>query len=43
MFWEMRKSAEGGSEIVVREIGEFDLFDTFECGQCFRYERLSKE
>ena len=42
MFWEMRKSAAGGSEIAVQEIGEFDLFDTFECGQCFRYEKISK-
>ena len=29
--------------MLVRDIGEFDLSDTLECGQCFRYERVERE
>ena len=43
MFWEIKKSAKGGSDILVTDIGEFDLSDTLLCGQCFRYERVSRE
>lgn len=30
----------GRSALAARGIGEYDLADTMECGQCFRYERL---
>lgn len=43
MFWEIKNSAKGGTDIVVSGIGEFDLADTLECGQCFRYERVNRE
>ncbi len=39
MFYERIKLDDGREAIRVSELGYYSLNDTFECGQCFRYEK----
>ena len=43
MFYKREKVSENAEAIVVSELGFYSLYDTFECGQCFRYELICKE
>ena len=43
MFYKREKISDGGEAIVVNDIGFYSLRDTFECGQCFRYELVREE
>lgn len=43
MFEKKRTEIDGESVIEVTGLGYYDLYDTFECGQAFRYELLRKE
>ena len=43
MFYKIEKMDDGASVIRVFELGDYDLKDTFECGQCFRYEEIKKD
>ncbi len=40
MFVRNRKTVEGREALVISGLGEYDLTDTLECGQCFRYEAV---
>ena len=40
MFYKIEDDGRGGSVITVTELGDYDLRDTLECGQCFRYELI---
>ena len=42
MFYEI-DNFQCKNSIIVTDIGDFSLKDTFECGQCFRYEEVQKE
>ncbi len=42
MFYERINMPDGREAIRVFGLGRYDLKDTFECGQCFRYELISK-
>jgi len=41
MFYKIETDTDGSAVITVTELGDYDLRDTFECGQCFRYELIS--
>ena len=43
MFEKKRTEIDGESVIEVTGLGYYDLYDTFECGQAFRYECLVRE
>ena len=43
MFFESKEELYGRSAIVVSGLGDYDLKDTLECGQCFRYEEIKNE
>ena len=43
MFEKKTANVFGRSCIAVTGLGEYDLCDTMECGQCFRYERIESE
>ncbi len=43
MFYKREKVSENGEAIVVSGLGFYSLYDTFECGQCFRYELIKRE
>ncbi len=43
MFYKRITAEDGRSAILVSDLGSYDLKDTFECGQCFRYERVREE
>ncbi len=43
MFYEKLKLFRGEEAIVARGLGDYDLSDTFECGQAFRYELIKQE
>ena len=40
MYNKMRQNVNGKDAIVVTNLGKYNLTDTLECGQCFRYERV---
>lgn len=40
MFTKTQAILSGRSCILVEGLGEYSLADTFECGQCFRYEKI---
>ena len=40
IFSYKKKVIDGTEAIVVRTKGAYSLFDTLECGQCFRYEKI---
>lgn len=40
MFWQKKKDNSGKDSIYVGGLGKYSLKDSFECGQCFRYQRL---
>ena len=40
MFWKKEDFLYGRKCIKVGGLGEYDLHDTMECGQCFRFERV---
>lgn len=40
MYNKMRQNVNGKDAIVVTNLGKYNLADTLECGQCFRYERV---
>ena len=42
MFEKFRSVFDGKEAIAVRNIGEYSLKDTMECGQCFRYEKIER-
>ncbi len=43
MFYKRIKSEDGRDAIMVTDLGSYDIKDTFECGQCFRYERVCEK
>ena len=43
MFYKMKENAEGKPDIEVSGLGHYSLKDTFECGQCFRYEECDTD
>ena len=43
MFYERIILPDGRDAIWVKELGEYCLKDTFECGQCFRYELVEEK
>ena len=43
MFYERINMPDGRDAIRVSGLGAYSLKDTFECGQCFRYEMISEE
>ena len=43
MFFESKEEIHGRCAIVVTGLGDYDLKDTLECGQCFRYEEKKNE
>jgi len=43
MFYERIKLSDGREAISVTGIGYYSLKDTFECGQCFRYELIKED
>ena len=43
MFYKITKEENGSQNIEVYELGYYNLTDTFECGQCFRHERIRSE
>ena len=43
MFYKKEKSPDGRFCILASDIGHYSLKDTFECGQCFRYELISED
>ena len=43
MFYKIETDELGETRITVTDLGDYDLGDTFECGQCFRYELISDE
>ena len=43
MFYKMQKDEYGSQNIEVSGLGFYNLRDTFECGQCFRHERIRSE
>ena len=43
MFYKIHTKADEKNTMEVTGLGEYDLKDTFECGQCFRYEVIRKE
>ncbi len=40
MFYKRINDESGRSAIAVYDAGSYDIKDTFECGQCFRYEKV---
>ena len=42
MFDKIETVFDGKKAILVRGLGRYDLKNTMECGQCFRYERLPR-
>ena len=40
MFYKIEREANGSTTVTVTGLGDYDLRDTFECGQCFRYELI---
>ncbi len=42
MFYKREKVSQRGEAIIVNDIGFYTLSDTFECGQCFRYELVEE-
>lgn len=43
MFYERINMPDGRAAIRVSELGAYSLKDTFECGQCFRYELICEK
>lgn len=43
MFYERIKLNDGAEAIAVSGLGSYSLKDTFECGQCFRYEVIKED
>ncbi len=43
MFYERIKLNDGAEAISVSGLGSYSLKDTFECGQCFRYEVIKED
>ena len=43
MFDKKRVRFKDTDAIIVTGLGEYDLCDTLECGQCFRYERVRRD
>ena len=43
MFEKFEAVFDGKIAIGVRNLGSYSLADTMECGQCFRYEKISRE
>lgn len=43
MFEKFDTVFDGSAAIGARNLGKYSLFDTMECGQCFRYERVPRE
>ncbi len=43
MFSKIRKTKNGRDCLVISGLGSYNLADTMECGQCFRYERVPGE
>jgi N-glycosylase/DNA lyase len=43
MFEKFESVFDGEKAILVKNLGKYSLFDTMECGQCFRYERVPRE
>jgi len=43
MFYEIKNAPDGRKAILVKDLGAYSLKDTFECGQCFRYELVKEE
>ena len=43
MYNKIRQNVNGKDAIVVSGLGEYNLTDTLECGQCFRFERVPNE
>ena len=43
MFEKIESTFDGKSAILIRGLGRYDLKNTMECGQCFRYERVPRE
>ena len=43
MFDKKSDSVRGRSALVITGVGNIDLYDTFECGQAFRYELICRE
>ncbi len=43
MFYKIDTDESGRNRITVRDLGDYDLKDTLECGQCFRYERIKED
>ncbi len=42
MFYKSITAEDGRDAILALDLGEYDLRDTMECGQCFRYELIAK-
>ncbi len=43
MFTTTRKLIHGKDALVISNLGSYSLFDSFECGQCFRYQKIRDE
>ncbi len=43
MFYKIKEDESGKQNILVYELGFYNLRDTFECGQCFRHEIIQDE
>ncbi len=43
MFEEKREKINGREARVLTGLADYDLYDTLECGQCFRYEPVTRE
>ena len=43
MFEKIESIFDGKKAILVRDLGRYDLKNTMECGQCFRYEKIPRE
>ena len=43
MYNKIRQNVNGKDAIVVSNLGKYNLTDTLECGQCFRYERVATD
>ena len=43
MFYKREKDEENRENITVWGLGDYDIKDTLECGQCFRYELIREE
>ena len=43
MFEKIESTFDGKSAILIRGLGRYDLKNTMECGQCFRYEKIPRE